>query len=68
MFDFATRANAVAVAAWEISTGNGRDLDRELWSDHSVNCEDAAANTYVGGITDEDWLAATLRRLGYMED
>jgi hypothetical protein len=40
-------ADAIATAIWEISTGNGRDLDEEWRFSHMQNCHDAVANTYL---------------------
>jgi len=36
-------ADAIAISIWEISTGNGRDLDRDLWDSHIQNCDTAAS-------------------------
>ena len=48
-------AAAIATAIWEISTGNGRDLDEELHDSHMQNCHDAVANTYIDDIAVEAW-------------
>jgi hypothetical protein len=56
-------ADAIAISIWEISTGNGRDLDRDLWDSHMQNCDAAAANTFYDGITDSEWHAAALARV-----
>ena len=53
-------AEAIALAIWEISTGNGRDLDRDDWDSHMQNYHAAVANTYVDGISGTDWQAAAL--------
>jgi len=53
-------ASAIATAIWEISTGNGRDLDHDDWNNHMQNCHAAVANTYTDGITREAWQAAAL--------
>jgi len=56
-------ADAIAISIWEISTGNGRDLDRDLWDSHMQNCDTAVANTFYDGITQPEWHAAALARV-----
>jgi hypothetical protein len=56
-------ADAIAISIWEISTGNGRDLDRDLWDSHMQNCDAAVANTFYDGITQPEWHAAALARV-----
>jgi len=53
-------ASAIATAIWEISTGNGRDMDEELHDSHMQNCHAAVANSYTDDITVEAWHDAAL--------
>ena len=61
---YEAEAEAIALAIWEISTGNGRDIDRDEWDSHMQNCHAAVANTYVDGIDSRQWQAAALARIG----
>ena len=54
-------AEAIALAIWEISTGNGRDLDEDMHESHMANCHAAAANTYQDDISVKDWHDAALK-------
>ena len=56
-------AAAIATDIWEISTGNGRDLDEELHDSHMQNCHDAVANTYIDDITIGEWQADALAQV-----
>ena len=60
---YETTAAAIALAIWEISTGNGRDLDRDNWNSHLQNCHAAVANTYTDGITVGAWYKAALGKV-----
>lgn len=60
---YEAEAEAIALAIWEISTGNGQRLDRDVWDSHMQNCHAAVANTYVDGISGTDWQAAALARI-----
>jgi hypothetical protein len=50
-------------AAWKIWTNNGAGMDDDDRFQTGKSVEDAAQNTYLDGMTDKDWLAATLARL-----
>lgn len=63
MFNYEMRTESVALAVWERSTGNGRDLDRDMWDEHMANCHAAAANTYREGISDKEWFDLALSRV-----
>lgn len=56
-------ADAIALSIWEISTGNGAKLPRDLWDDHRTSCDAAVANTYAEGISVTDWQRAALARI-----
>jgi hypothetical protein len=56
-------AEAIALAIWEISTENGRNLDEGDWSSHMQNCHAAVANTYFDGIDGKAWQDAALARI-----
>lgn len=57
-------ADAIARNIWEISTGNGRDLDESLHDSHRANCDAAVANSYSDDISVDDWQAAALAKIG----
>ena len=56
-------ASAIATAIWEISTGNGRNLDADLHNDHMQNCHAAVANSYADNVTVAAWQSAALDRV-----
>ena len=56
-------AAAIATAIWEISTGNGRDLDEDLHHSHMQNCHAAVANSFADDITVKAWHDAALARV-----
>jgi len=60
---YETTAAAIALAIWKISTGNGRDLDRDDWDSHMQNCHAAVANSYTYGITPAAWYNAALGKV-----
>ena len=61
--EYELNAAAIALAIWEISTGNGRDLDRDNWNSHLQNCHAAVANTYTDNITVGAWHKAALEKV-----
>lgn len=63
MMTYEQNADAIATAIWEISTGNGRKIDRDDWDSHMQNCHAAVANTHVDGISVKDWHDAALARV-----
>jgi hypothetical protein len=56
-------AEAIALAIWEISTGNGRDIEPDDEHSHMQNCHAAVANTYFDGIDGKAWQDAALARI-----
>jgi len=60
---YETTASAIATAIWQISTGNGRDLDLDDWNSHLQNCHAAVANTYIDDITVGAWHKAALGKV-----
>jgi hypothetical protein len=62
--DYATRRDMIVTHAWETWTKNGLGLDSEDRDQTTKTVQDAVNNTYVDDISDSDWLAATLDRLG----
>jgi hypothetical protein len=60
---YETTAAAIALAIWEISTSNGRDLDHDDWNSHLQNCYAAVANSYIDGITVGAWHNAALGKV-----
>ena len=65
MMTYEMRADAIALAIWEIDTGNGRGLNRDEWDSHMQNCHAAVANTYIEGMTVSEWHTAALHLLHY---
>lgn len=63
MRSYEQTAEAIALAIWEVSTGNGHKIDRDDWDEHMQNCHAAVANTYYEGINEADWHAAALARV-----
>lgn len=61
--DYEQTADAIARNIWEISTGNGAKLDPDLWDSHRQKCNAATVNTYVEGISVDDWQTAALARI-----
>ena len=57
------RLDNVVSHAWEAWTSNGLHMDEDEREQAVKSCRDAATNTYVEGLNDGDWLAATVRRL-----
>ena len=60
---YETTAAAIALAIWEISTGNGRDLDLDGWCSHLQNCHAAVANSYIDNMTVGAWQNAALGKV-----
>ena len=63
MLSHERRHNMVAVHAWETWTKNGIGLDEDMREQTAKTVRDAVNNTWVDGISDGDWLAATLKYL-----
>ena len=61
--EFDDYADRIALAVWDATTGNGRDLPEDLWNSHRQNCHAAAVNTWTDDISPEDWHAAALARM-----
>ena len=59
-----TRLNTIVTHAWETWTKNGLFLDEDEREETTKTVQDAANNAYFEGISDIDWLAATLNHLG----
>ena len=64
--DYETRRDMIVTHAWEKWTKNGLRMDEDERRETEKNVQDAAANvfTYDDTMTDQEWLAATLERLG----
>ena len=61
--EYEMNASAIAAAIWEISTGNGRDLDENYHDSHMQNCHAAVANSFTDDITIDAWQGAALARV-----
>ena len=59
------RRDMIVTHAWETWTKNGLNMDEDMRRETEKSVGDAVNNTYVEDITDTDWLAATLKRLGH---
>jgi hypothetical protein len=57
------RRDMIAMRAWETWTKNGNRLDYDMRFQTECTARDAVTNTYRDEMTDEQWLAATMRRL-----
>jgi hypothetical protein len=54
------RYDQVCKAAWKIWTDNGHDLD-PYWQKQTLqSVRDVVTNTFVEGLSDEEWLAAAI--------
>lgn len=62
--DYESRRDMIVTHAWETWTKNGLGLDADMRKETEKTAQDAATNAYHDGITDCDWLATTLARLG----
>ena len=63
LYTYEQRRDTIVTHAWETWTNNGLNLDAEDREQTTKTVQDAANNTYVDGISDTKWLAATLKRL-----
>jgi hypothetical protein len=61
---FETDYDAVTLAAWETWTNNGLNMDEEDRKEALQQVRDAATNSWVDGMSEIEWLRATLNRLG----
>ena len=58
------RRDTIVTHAWETWTKNGLGLDDEMQMETVRTVRYVVNHTYVVGITDSDWLAAAIKRLG----
>lgn len=65
MYDYETRRDMITTHAWETWTKNGLGLDEDDRAQTTKSVQDAVNNAYIDDISDSDWLAATLKRLGH---
>jgi hypothetical protein len=64
MMTLEQRFDTIVVHAWEAWTKNGFGLDDEAREETTKTVRDAVNNEYCDDLTDSEWLAATLKRLG----
>jgi hypothetical protein len=64
MMDYDTRRDRIVTHAWEAWTKNGLGLDDDMRKETTRTVQDAANDAYHDGVTDLQWLGATLKRLG----
>ena len=62
--NYEMRRDMIVTHAWEKWTKNGLGLDADMREETTKTVQDAVNNTYTDEISDLDWLAATLARLG----
>jgi hypothetical protein len=65
IFGYEVRRDMIVTHAWEIWTKNGLGLDADERTHTEKLVIEAVTHTYAEDITDEDWLAAALARLGH---
>lgn len=56
--EFETRLNETAARVFDIWTCNGLGLDDDTAAQARKSAQDAANNTYLDGISDDDWTFA----------
>ena len=61
--DWETRHAMIASHAWEVWTNNGLNLDDEDCWQTGRHAQDASNNAYLDGMSDQEWLDATLKSL-----
>lgn len=61
--DYDSTADAIARNIWEVTTGNGRELDRDLWDQHRAICDAATCDTYAEGISVDEWQRRALAQI-----
>lgn len=66
--DHEQTADAIARNIWEISTGNGRDVDADDWDSHREKCNAAVAETHTDEIDIDEWQRRALDRLTGTDD
>ena len=65
--DWGTRHAMIASHAWETWTNNGLNLDDEDRWQTGRHAQDASNNAYFDGMSDQEWLDATLKSLGQID-
>ena len=68
MQTFETRFDTIVMHVWERWTGNGSCLDADDIEQTIKSVRDAATNTYVESMSDQQWYDATLMRLEAVVD
>jgi hypothetical protein len=58
------RRYMIAAHAWETWTNDGAGLDPDVLSETKRSIDDVVCGAYRQGISDTEWLAVTLKRLG----
>ncbi len=64
MLTYEQRRDMIATHAWETWTKNGLGLDDDMREQTAKTVQGAVNNVWVDDISDEDWFASTLKRLG----
>jgi hypothetical protein len=62
-FEWETRHEMIASHAWETWTNNGLNLDDDERWQTGRHAQDASNDSYLDGMTDQEWLDATLKAL-----
>ena len=55
-----TRHEMIAMHAWEAWTNNGLNLDEDERWQTGRHAQDASNDSYLDGMSDQEWLDATL--------
>jgi hypothetical protein len=58
--DWETRHEMIASHAWETWTNNGLNLDDDERWQTGRHAQDASNDSYLDGMSDQEWLDATL--------
>ena len=64
MSSWENRFDCVVTHAWEAWTQNGLGLDQGDREQTIKSVQDAVNNVWIDGMTEVEWMAATLQRLG----
>ena len=65
--EWGTRHAMIASHAWETWTNNGLNLDGEDRWQTGRHAQDASNNAYLDGMSDQEWLDATIKSLGQID-
>jgi hypothetical protein len=61
--DYETRLEMISMHVWEKWTNNGLNLDEDERWQTGRHAQDASNDSYLDGMSDQEWLDATLNHL-----